>query len=115
VVKTIHVDVSDSHQRRAVIVQVEARGNEPPARSRRGRAFAAEVIELNPTSVTIGLFAPPQRVDEPLAVLPDHQVLDLADTGVLTMRGGRRRAAQRPAGIPVRLTRSAPSRARSTG
>jgi len=87
VVKTIHVDVSDSHQRRAVIVQVEARGNEPP----------------------------PQRVDEPLAVLPDHQVLDLADTGVLTMRRGRRRAAQRPAGIPARLTRSTPSRARSTG
>jgi len=42
-----------------------------------------------------------------LALLSDHEIVDIADTGVFAMRRGRRRAPRRPANIPVPVTRSA--------
>jgi acetolactate synthase-1/3 small subunit len=96
VVKVARLEPAVCHRRRGVIVQVEAGETTRAGVLELASVFGADVLELTGASVTLELFASPERVDELLDLLAPFGIARLADAGTLALPRRRIRTTHQP-------------------
>ena len=96
VVKVARLEPAGCHRRRGVIVQVDAAESTRAGVLELAAVFGADVLELTRSSVTLELFASPERVDELLDLLTPFGIARLADAGTLALPRRRARTTHQP-------------------
>lgn len=86
VLTTERATCDEFHLRRGVIARARADQRRRGGVLDLARAVGAEVVELTASTITLALFAAPDRVDRLLGLLRTFEVDELVDTGAVAIR-----------------------------